>query len=62
MAFARPLAEEILQDIRDRTSDIAGIYVEAQKQQEGPPTGKDIQIEIGSDFPDLLPETVEILV
>ncbi len=54
--------ETILQDIRDRTNDIAGIYVEAQKQEEGPGAGKDIQIEISSDFPELLPDIVGKLV
>ena len=54
--------ESILQDIRDRTKNIAGIYVEAQKQQEGPSSGKDIQIEIGSNFPELLPPLTEKLV
>lgn len=57
--FNRPAANDILQEIRDRTGDLAGIRVEAQKQKEGPPTGKDIQIEIGSRFPETLESTVE---
>ena len=36
----RESASDLLQEIRDRTEDIAGIRVEAQKQEEGPPSGK----------------------
>ncbi|HPD83524.1 MAG: efflux RND transporter permease subunit [Alphaproteobacteria bacterium] len=55
----RPSATEILQEIRDRTQNIAGIHVETQKQEEGPPSGKDIQIQIGSRFPETLEPAVE---
>ena len=55
----RRTADEILQEMRDRTSDIAGIHVEAQKQEEGPGAGKDVQIEIGSRFPETLEPTVK---
>lgn len=58
----RKAANDILQDIRDLTSNIAGIHVETQEQEEGPPSGKDIQIEIGSRFPDTLAPAVEMLV
>lgn len=54
-------ANEILQDVRMRTENIAGILVETQEQEEGPPSGKDIQIEIGSDFPEALPAIVELI-
>ena len=57
----RKPAVEILQEIRDLTKDIAGIHVEAQQQEEGPGSGKDVQIEVGSRFPEALPETVEII-
>lgn len=49
-------AFEILQDIRDRTSDIAGIYVEPREQEEGPPSGKAVQIQLSSRHPELLPD------
>ncbi len=58
----RDSADDILQDIRERTSDLAGLYIEAQKQEEGPPSGKDIQIEIGSRFPETLEPTVQFIV
>ena len=57
----REHAKVILQKIRDRTQDIAGIHVETQEQEEGPPGGKDIQIEIGSRFPEALPKAVDLI-
>lgn len=58
----RDSADQILQEIRNRTKDIVGVYVETQKQEEGPGTGKDIQIEIGSRFPEVLDDAVKIVV
>ncbi|WP_416897363.1 MAG: efflux RND transporter permease subunit [Minwuia sp.] len=45
----RPVSE-IFPDIRQKTADIAGIVVEPRKPEAGPPTGKDIQVQITSDF------------
>ncbi|MCI5059659.1 MAG: efflux RND transporter permease subunit [Alphaproteobacteria bacterium] len=59
--FERDSSADILQDIRARTSDIAGIRVETQEQEDGPPGGKDVQIEIRSFFPQLIEPTVEQL-
>jgi multidrug efflux pump len=39
-------AEEILDDIRRRTSDMPGIMIEARKAEGGPPVGKPIHIEL----------------
>ena len=47
-------AEEIIADIQARTKDLPGVEIELKKDQAGPPTGKDLQIEIGSRFPHLL--------
>lgn len=55
----RKPAKDILQEIRDRTADIAGIYIEAQEQDQGPPGGKAVQIQLGSKYPELLPGAVE---
>lgn len=44
----RRKADEILAEAKERTAGITGVTVETQKQQEGPPTGKPIQIEIAS--------------
>ncbi|MBU0858377.1 MAG: efflux RND transporter permease subunit, partial [Alphaproteobacteria bacterium] len=55
----RPPAKEILKSIRENTADIAGIMVETQEQESGPPGGKDIQIQLASRFPELLGPAVE---
>jgi len=60
--FERRPANEILQDIRERTSDLAGIQVETRKQEAGPPVGKPVQIQISSLDPDLLPPIAEKIV
>jgi multidrug efflux pump len=50
---------EILEDIRWRTADLAGIVVELRKQKEGTRTGKPVQVQLASRTPDLLPAAVE---
>ncbi|MGE0847512.1 MAG: efflux RND transporter permease subunit [Flavobacteriaceae bacterium] len=42
----RRTAAEIFSEIRQRTADIPGIHVEVRKIEGGPPTGKDIRLEI----------------
>ncbi len=51
----RRKADEILNEIKDKTKDIAGIYVYAQKEKKGPQSDKDIEIQISSYYPELLP-------
>ena len=55
----RPKASDILKQIREKTADISGIFVETQEMQSGPPGGKDIQIQLGSRFPEALVPAVE---
>ena len=50
----RRKSDEILADVRERTSDLVGITVETRKPDSGPPMGKPIRIEFSSRFPDLL--------
>ena len=45
---------DILADIKARTADMKGVVIETQKQKEGLPTGKDVQLEFRSRFPDLI--------
>ena len=47
-------ASVIMNDIRQRTADIPGIKVEVRAPEEGPPTGKAIQVQLSSDHPDAL--------
>src|SRR5690606_37326904 len=51
-------SNEILADVRERTSDLAGIIVEPEAQESGITSGKPIQIELSSRDPELLPEAV----
>ncbi len=44
----RRQAKEIFAEIRERTAKLAGIHVEIRKIEGGPPTGKDIRLEIRS--------------
>lgn len=50
----RRTADEIFADIKTRTSDIAGVEIDTRKQEEGPPTGKPINIQLSSRNVDLL--------
>ena len=46
----RRAGDDILADIRQRVAPIAGIKVEVRKREDGPPTGKDLRLQIsGSD-------------
>ena len=51
-------AREILQEVRERTADLAGIIIEARKQEAGPPVGKPVQLHLSSRFPELLPDAI----
>ena len=42
-------ATEIFAEIRERVAPIPGILVDVQKKQEGPPTGKDVNLQITSN-------------
>ena len=56
----RPAAA-ILEEVRARTADLAGIVIEVRKEDRGPQVGKPIQIELSSPAPDLLAGAVEQL-
>ena len=50
----RRKAGVIMDEVRERTADIPGIRVEVTSPQAGPPTGKPIQVQLSSVFPDAL--------
>ncbi len=52
-------ARQILADVKARTSDLPGVFVDPREEEAGPPVGKPIQIELASRFPDLLAPAVE---
>jgi multidrug efflux pump len=53
---------QILREIEERVADVAGVIIEIQEMEAGPPTGKDIQIEVSSFRPQLLEPAVERIV
>jgi multidrug efflux pump len=55
----RPSAKALMNHIRDISADIPGIKVEVTAPTGGPPTGKPIQIQLASDFPEALTEAAK---
>jgi multidrug efflux pump len=54
-------AKEIFEDIRVRTSDIPGIIIETREQEQGPTSGKPIQVQVSARDDALLePAVLEI--
>ena len=51
-------ASEILDEVRAKTKDLVGIYIDARKQENGPPVGKPIQLQLTSRYSGLLEEAV----
>jgi multidrug efflux pump len=51
----------ILEEIRQRAAELPGINVEVRKREDGPPTGKDVQIELTSDNKEALEATTAFI-
>lgn len=47
-------AQSIVRDIRQAISTFPGLRIELKLEQMGPPVGKDVQLELSSDFGDLV--------
>ena len=59
--FRRP-AKQILAEVKERTQDLAGVFVDPREKEAGPPVGKAVQVQLSSRFPDLLaPAVVRVL-
>jgi multidrug efflux pump len=56
---SRPPAHEIMDAIRAKTADIAGILIEVTAPRAGPPTGKPVQVQIGALDPAVLPAAAD---
>ncbi len=54
----RRKSDDILDEIRTRTRDLAGIQIEPRKPDAGPPIGKPIRLEFSSRFPEILDRSV----
>ena len=52
-------AEEILEDVRQRTAELPGIEVETTTPNAGPTQGKPIQLQLASRFPEDLDRTAD---
>lgn len=52
-------ASEIMDDVRRRTADLAGIVVEPEVQESGITSGKPVQLELSSTDPSLLAKAVD---
>jgi len=59
---ARRPADTIIQDIRERTAELAGVVVEPRKQEAGPPVGKPVQIQLSAMDPEILPAAADAIV
>jgi multidrug efflux pump len=55
----RRKANDILTEIEEKTSDLVGIIIDRRKQEQGPPVGKPVAVELSSRFPELLSPMVE---
>jgi multidrug efflux pump len=53
----RPKAERIIEEVRARTAHVAGTVIEVVKEENGPSSGKAIQIELSSPLPESLTES-----
>ena len=45
----RRKGKDILEEIRRKTANIPGVHVEVRVPEQGPPTGKDVMIDVSSD-------------
>jgi multidrug efflux pump len=57
----RRRASVIMEDIRTRTADLGGIWVEVRKPDAGPPVGKPVQLQLSSLDPAKLETATEIV-
>ncbi|GAC22240.1 efflux RND transporter permease subunit [Paraglaciecola arctica] len=52
----RPHSDEVLKEVQTRLKGMAGMDIEISPDQGGPQSGKDLQIQLSSRFPELLDE------
>ncbi|MBO9491258.1 efflux RND transporter permease subunit [Endozoicomonas sp. G2_1] len=56
--FRRP-ANETIEEIHQRTDDLAGVEIEVRKNEDGPQSGKDLVIQLSASNPDKLDDAVK---
>jgi len=59
--YLRRPAARILDEMRTRTADLPGVVLEMQQQQQGPGTGKPVELQIGAADPALAAQVTEQL-
>ena len=52
-------ADEIIDEVRQRTADMAGVEIELRKDENGPGGGKALEVELSSRYPQLVNEAVK---
>ncbi|WP_257817514.1 efflux RND transporter permease subunit [Phenylobacterium sp. J367] len=52
---------QVMENIRGKVSDIAGLQVEVREPQNGPPTGKAVQVQLSSHDPALLDQAANLV-
>lgn len=57
----RPVAADIIKEVRSKLQDVAGIKVQVRKEENGPAAGKPVEIEVRSDSLEKLTVGVEQL-
>lgn len=54
-------ATDIIEEMQAKTQSLAGVEIEYRKDKAGPPSGKDLQVEISSRYPEKLQPALDIL-
>lgn len=54
-------AKVILAEVRERLSGYAGVEIDVREDQNGPPSGRDLKLEVSSRYPELLAQTARQL-
>ena len=52
-------AQAIIADVEDSVADLAGIHIEARKDEAGPPVGKPVQVQVVSRVPESIDPVVD---
>jgi multidrug efflux pump len=52
-------ARRIMAEIEERTAALAGVEVDVRKEQEGPPTGKPVQVQVAAARPAVLADVTD---
>ena len=54
-------AKVIVAEVRERLSGYAGVEIDVREDQNGPPSGRDLELQVSSRYPELLAQTAKRL-